>query len=109
LQDSTESISWCNQTWWSKDKIAEDDLLSSNSSLKIWKEIDSWYRSRVLELPGLGECMVPGIDMANHAPAETATARYELDDEGNVVLQLQNAQISEGNEISIKWAIYKNL
>lgn len=60
------------------------------------------YRSRALEFPGVGDAMVPCIDMANHASGDATAALYETDDDGNAILILRHGKdISEGGEITI--------
>jgi hypothetical protein len=56
-----------------------DDLLwqaDEPVTLADWVLLDAWFRSRAVELPGLGTCMVPVLDMANHGGA-AANAYYE--------------------------------
>ena len=60
------------------------------------------YRSRALEFPGVGDAMVPCIDMANHASGNATAALYETDDDGNALLELrQDKEIPPGGEITI--------
>lgn len=60
------------------------------------------YRSRVLEFPGIGDAMVPCIDMANHASGVDTGALYETDGQGNAILLLRDGKcIKKGEEITI--------
>jgi hypothetical protein len=60
------------------------------------------YRSRALEFPGIGDSMVPCIDMANHASDDATAALYETDGQGNAILLLRDrADMKEGDEITI--------
>lgn len=60
------------------------------------------YRSRALEFPGVGDAMVPCIDMANHASGNATAAVYETDDDGNPLLELRHGkEASPGGEITI--------
>lgn len=63
---------------------------------------DAMYRSRALEFPGVGDAMVPCIDMANHASGDATAALYETDEDGNAILLLRDGKvINNGGEISI--------
>jgi hypothetical protein len=60
------------------------------------------YRSRALEFPGIGDAMVPCLDMANHASGDATAALYETDDDGNAILVLRHGKdILHGGEITI--------
>ena len=60
------------------------------------------YRSRALEFPGVGDAMVPCLDMANHASGERTVALYETDEEGNSLLRLRDGHdLSKDDEITI--------
>lgn len=62
------------------------------------------YRSRALEYPGIGHCMVPCLDVANHASHEATAAIYEKDDDGNAVLLLRDGKVlEEGDEVTITY------
>ncbi|CAK7208204.1 hypothetical protein SEUCBS140593_000094 [Sporothrix eucalyptigena] len=77
--------------------------------LQHWILVDSWYRSRCLELPRFGPSMVPSIDMVNHS--STPNAYYEdrtaipaaRDDAGVVLLLRPGQQIAAGDEITISY------
>lgn len=58
------------------------------------------YRSRALEFPGVGDCMMPGIDFANHASGDATGALYETDADGNGLLLLRK-DVTEGGEVTI--------
>jgi hypothetical protein len=94
LHTATESIDWCAKSWWDE----ESGLLNFDD----WMRIDAMYRSRALEFPGAGDCMMPCIDMANHASGEATAALYETDEDGNGLLLLRDAKtISDKGEITI--------
>ncbi|KAI9709295.1 MAG: hypothetical protein M1820_003415 [Bogoriella megaspora] len=96
IRSSTDQISWCKDIWW--DEI--DGLLD----LDDWKQCDAMYRSRALEFPGIGDAMVPGIDMANHASGDDTAALYETDGGGNAVLiLLDRKRINVGDEVTITY------
>ncbi|KAJ4351299.1 uncharacterized protein N0V89_006638 [Didymosphaeria variabile] len=93
---ATESISWCAKHWWDE----EVGLLTFDD----WLRVDAMYRSRALEFPGVGDAMVPCIDMANHASGDATAALYETDDDGNAILILRHGKdIPKGGEITITY------
>jgi hypothetical protein len=72
--------------------------------LEDWKAVDAMYRSRALEFPGIGDAMVPCVDMANHAAGADTSALYETDSEGNALLLLRDGvNIKEGAEVTITY------
>lgn len=94
FRTATEGIEWCAKYWWDE----EDGLLTFDD----WMRVDAMYRSRALEFPGVGDCMVPCVDMANHASGDTTAALYETDDDGNGLLILRHEKnISKEGEITI--------
>jgi len=96
LRTATETIGWCSKNWWDD----EEGLISFDD----WLQVDAMYRSRALEFPGIGDAMVPCIDMANHSSGESTTALYETDGLENAILMLQDGKtISTGNEITITY------
>lgn len=67
-----------------------------------WKQVDAMYRSRALEYPGIGDCMVSCIDMANHASGDLTGALYESNANGDGILLLREDQnLKEGDEVTI--------
>lgn len=94
LRKATRSISWCAKYWWGADGVG--------LTFDDWKQVDAMYRSRALEFPGIGDCMVPCIDMANHASRKKTAALYEAGPGGNGLLQLRyDKHVNEGDEITI--------
>ena len=96
LRASTSGIQWCADCWWNEvdGQVTFDD----------WLHIDAMYRSRALEFPGIGACMAPCIDMANHASGEDTAAIYEVDEDGNAVLLLRPGRAPQpGDEITITY------
>ncbi|THX65862.1 SET domain-containing protein [Aureobasidium pullulans] len=96
LREATSSLPWCAEQWWDEvDGILEFD---------DWLQVDAFYRSRALEYPGVGDCMVPCIDMANHSSGTGTAAIYEVDDQGNAVLLLRDGKtVEENGEITITY------
>jgi hypothetical protein len=69
-----------------------------------WLHVDAMYRSRALDIPGVGHCMVPCVDLANHESGNATVALYEKDADGNAVLLLRNGKaLSDGDEITITY------
>lgn len=94
LRTATESIAWCSTYWWNEDtgKLMFDD----------WMRVDAMYRSRALEFPGVGDCMMPCVDMANHAAGDATVAFYETDKDGNGLLLLREGKtVVPGDEVTI--------
>ena len=97
LRKSTKGIPWCSSNWWNDgpNGVSFDD----------WKQVDAMYRSRALEFPGVGDCMVPVIDMANHAGDSMTTCVYQRDQTGNALLiERPEKELSKGDELNISWA-----
>lgn len=100
LRVATSGIPWCGHLWW--DEV--DGLISFSD----WLHVDAMYRSRALEFPGVGDCMVPCIDMANHSSGESTAAIYEVDDQGNALLLLRgDRQVDSGGEVTITYGDQK--
>lgn len=96
LRQQTASIPWCAEYWWDEDRgiLSPDD----------WKQVDAMYRSRALEFPGIGDSMVPCLDMANHASGELTAARYETSSDGDALLLLRHeVQLQQGGEVTITY------
>lgn len=98
LVEATQAVPWCAKTWFN-----EDELLVRYD----WELADEEYRSRALELPrGIGDAMVPVLDMANHASDNRANARFEVDDDHNVLLVVRDDKsIADGEEITIMYGV----
>ncbi|KAF2748889.1 SET domain-containing protein [Sporormia fimetaria CBS 119925] len=94
VRSATENIGWCQRYWWDDDT----GLLS----FADWMRADAMYRSRALEFPGLGDCMMPCIDFANHASGDATRAYYETDGDGNGMLLLRK-DIPAGGEVTITY------
>ena len=96
VQALTRSVAWCAKYWWGEEAglITFDD----------WMEVDAMYRSRALEFPGIGDVMVPCIDMANHAADGATAAVYEANSRGDALLLLRDGyNISRGDEVTITY------
>ncbi|KAF1359787.1 SET domain-containing protein [Lizonia empirigonia] len=96
VRTATETIDWCAKYWWDEDNglVTFDD----------WMQVDAMYRSRALEFPGVGDCMCPCVDMANHASGDTTAALYETDEDGDGLLLLREGKhIENGGEITITY------
>ncbi|KPI43249.1 Transcriptional activator protein acu-15 [Cyphellophora attinorum] len=99
LRELTAELSWCQRAWWS----AEHGVMTFDD----WKLADAMYRSRALELPhGVGDSMVPVLDMANHASDNRSNARFEVDENGNVLLLVRDDKtIAPEEEITIMYGV----
>ncbi|KAF4314588.1 hypothetical protein GTA08_BOTSDO01551 [Botryosphaeria dothidea] len=96
LRSTTKHIKWCEEVWWDE----EDGRLSFDD----WLQVDSMYRSRALEFPGIGDSMVPCVDMANHASGDATAALYEIDSDGNAALLLREGkELKKGDEVAITY------
>jgi len=97
LRERTMSIGWCSKVWWDE----ETGQLTFND----WLLSDALYRSRALELPqDLGHAMVPLVDMANHAADSRYNARFEIGEDGKVLLLVREGKhIHEKEEICITY------
>lgn len=90
------SVPWCRREWWDDTK----GLLTFDD----WQQVDAMYRSRALEFPGIGECMIPCIDMANHASGYGTIARYECGQDGSAQLLLrEDNRLKAGDEVTITY------
>lgn len=107
LRDSTVKLDWARGAWWGlstePDNDENDHLVLGPLRFEDWKLVDAMYRSRVFELPGDKEVvMVPILDMANHAPDNQYNARFEIDQNRNVMLVVRDGKVIQaGQEISI--------
>ncbi|KAF1815537.1 SET domain-containing protein [Eremomyces bilateralis CBS 781.70] len=101
LHSGTANIPWCADNWW----IPEARYWSGTAlTFEDWLHLDAAYRSRALEMPNIGDVMVPALDMANHASEEDITARYDVDADGNVMLVMKEEKTgAEGDEIFITY------
>lgn len=99
LRSATATVAWCERMWWNE----EQGILTLND----WKLADAQYRSRALELPrGVGDSMVPVVDMANHASDNRSNARFEVDDDQNALLVVRDDKsIAAGEEITIMYGV----
>ncbi|KAF4538639.1 Set domain-containing protein [Lasiodiplodia theobromae] len=96
LRSATEHIKWCAELLWDE----EDGIISFDD----WLQVDAMYRSRALEFPGIGDSMVPCVDMANHASGDATVALYETDSDGNAALLLRDGkELKKGDEITITY------
>ena len=79
-------------------------LVADHLTFKDWIDVDAMYRSRALDFPEIGHCMVPCLDLANHEPGEKTVAVYEKDDEGNALLLLREGKMVPVNgEVTITY------
>ncbi|KAI5820513.1 hypothetical protein BZA77DRAFT_336437 [Pyronema omphalodes] len=73
------------------------------ATIQDWIYVDTLFRSRSLELPGYGVCMVPVLDFANHS--QDANAFFDVNEEGEVTLSLRpGVELKKGEEVTINYA-----
>lgn len=106
FQHFTSSIPWCKQYFWNPTSP------SSLFTLRNWVQIDAWFRSRVVELPGVGHCLIPYLDMVNHSD-DAANAYYNLNEDGDIDLLPIDADdgllsTKETTEVRINYGLYKS-
>ncbi|KZM22075.1 hypothetical protein ST47_g6769 [Ascochyta rabiei] len=96
VRTATESIGWCAKYWWNED--------NGMVTFEDWMQVDAMYRSRALEFPGVGDCMCPCVDMANHASGDATSALYETDQDGDGLLLLREGKnIEKEAEVTITY------
>jgi hypothetical protein len=96
VRTATGSIEWCAKYWWDED--------TGLVNLDDWLCVDAMYRSRALEFPGVGDCMCPCVDMANHASGDATAALYETNEDGDGLLLLRPGKnIDKDGEITITY------
>lgn len=79
-------------------------LVQHDLNFDDWLQVDAMYRSRALDFPGIGHCMVPCLDLANHSSGDDTVAVYERDNDGNAVLLLRDGKSLEvGDEVTITY------
>jgi methionine aminopeptidase len=79
-------------------------ICGSQLDFDDWLQVDAMYRSRALDYPQIGHCMVPCVDLANHVAHEGTIAIYEKDAAGNAVLVLRDGKtLQEGDEVTISY------
>jgi hypothetical protein len=72
-----------------------------NLTLQDWIHGDELFRSRSLEIPGLGASMLPVLDLVNHSTS--TTARYEVSGDGMVELW-PTRELRDGEEVMIDYS-----
>lgn len=96
IREMTESIGWCQKAWWNEE--------TGRLTFQDWLLADALYRSRALELPGIGDAMVPVLDMANHSADGRYNARFETAEDGRVLLLVREGKhIADGEEVTINY------
>lgn len=91
-----------NTRWYQM--IQHHNAMEGRLDFDDWLQVDSMYRSRALDFPGVGHCMVPCIDLANHAAGADTVAIYELDVDGNAILMLRDGiTVPKGGEVTITY------
>lgn len=79
-------------------------MIGNRLEFDDWLQVDAMYRSRALDFPGIGHCMIPCLDLANHSAGEGTIAIYEKDLEGNACLLLRDGKsLKQDNEVTITY------
>lgn len=90
---------------WSREWFGGSGCLSMHD----WKVVDGMYRSRAMDFEAYGLCLVPMIDMANHAMPYAVNAMYWIEgDNKEACLYLDGWEyVEEGDEITIIYGLHK--
>lgn len=99
LREQTATIPWCQKCWWDDEDLGFGELVLA----------DAWYRSRCLEIPntGIGESMIPCVDMVNHS--SQPNAYYEYASSSGVSLLLRpGMMVTADSEITISYGNSKS-
>ena len=102
--EASKAVPWAEQWWGEHGCLTWDD----------WKLVDAMYRSRAMEFEIHGSCLVPVMDMVNHAPEGKHIAGYKDKDfvnEARLYLEDSNlsspARVEKGEEITINYGADK--
>ncbi|KAK9782389.1 hypothetical protein SCAR479_00732 [Seiridium cardinale] len=88
-----------------REHLHEDEIITVDD----WLYLDALYRSRSLELPKSGDCMVPVLDMVNHSPEanayfdETADGHVRLLIREGCIIKTPTLEGPDRNEITINY------
>lgn len=97
LREQSSDLDWWRSAFWDSNLVHPKD----------WYLVDSWFRSRALELPRSGLSLVPCLDMANHS--QNANAYYEESLQGQVLLlRRPGHSFQVGDEITISYGSDKS-
>lgn len=97
LREKSAHLPFWNSLFWEKESCTVAD----------WALVDGWYRSRCLEIPSMGDAMVPCVDMVNHS--HDPDAYYDEDGEGDVEILLRPGYtVSKGDEVTITYGRFKS-
>lgn len=97
LREKTSDLPFWNSLLWEDRTVTVGD----------WALVDAWYRSRCLELPSIGDAMVPSVDMVNHS--NEPDAYYDEDSEGDVEILLRPGfTVESGDEVTISYGEFKS-
>lgn len=96
LREQSSELNWWRSALWDNGLV----------HLRDWYLVDSWFRSRALELPRSGLSLVPCLDMANHH--ENTNSYYEEAIQGEVQLLPRPGQVLKaGDEVTITYGSEK--
>ena len=97
--EASKDISWKDQWWGESGCLTMDD----------WKIVDAMWRSRAMDFDEYGLCLVPIMDMANHAMEDAANAMYWIEGPNKEAhLYLDGKDVIEpGEEVKIIYGLQK--
>lgn len=96
LRERSSDLDWWRSAFWDSNLI----------HLKDWYLVDSWFRSRALELPRSGLSLVPCLDIVNHH--RDANSYYDETIQGEVLLlRRPGAILGPGDEVTINYGSEK--
>lgn len=92
--EASKDVPWKDQ-WW-----GEDGCLSIDD----WKIVDAMFRSRSMDFEERGLCLVPIMDMANHARHGASNAMFIKGDKKAAWLRIDGKELIEpGEEVTIMY------
>lgn len=126
LRQSTKNIKWL-ETWWGPTAQVNPDLRAALQQLGLeesdvdmpdpeedsllqfedWLILDAMYRSRAMEWPGVGDTMVPCIDLANHTVPANAEYEVRTGNSGDLLVK-EGFIIKAGEEVLISYGDHKS-
>ncbi len=97
LKERTQDLSWAQEMFWKDENLKVED----------WFLIDSWYRSRCMEMPIGGTTMVPFLDLLNHS--SKPNCHYVMNEDEEIELKLNPGSVVEtGQELFINYGPEKS-
>ncbi|KAF1821124.1 SET domain-containing protein [Dissoconium aciculare CBS 342.82] len=76
-------------------------LVQTHLDFDDWMQVDAMFRSRALEFHG--SCMIPGMDLASHAPGEATNVTYDKTEDSYVLRLIHGKSVKKDEEIAITY------